>query len=547
VYNSLSPLLTDGASSPASPEDRKRATGMVVYNTNPNADGILEGFNVWNGKEWAPMQGNIDKPAKIRNIDCSQIRVEGSYAKNEALRPSIHTLTIPVFVEREGSYKITVIAQRADTGANNGYSFTASGKFNSVGFTSVTLTGQGMPIESSKHTGRNDELVMSINDANYLSCTSTMPTVYVEDISPNFYIDCSSVNASQVTFRIGEPAQGYIRLSVIAPINASGAEYVIETNTIDGIKFSAKGTLVGGTQPITLMSNGASPTKAGDIFFSLTSNSSNPKATPCSVGTRVKGKALNIRIYCSADGDWDLWSTNNNIGGIRRIFENASIRESFLAEDINVVRIPTNIQRLSANKNTLIDDADIIIIAYGSGNIDDARASVFRDFVYDDKGVVILCYESQGSSIINRMFNSMSVSLQNLNGRYYRLNEKNSIINGEYADLTNQYVGLDGGGNELFIINDSPAGVEELMTINGLPFIAKPKDKNFIVIGDGGFFMGGTRTFTAGSKTYRPLQVSAGGQPEIRNKNGEYDVDTYNAHFFLNIMHWAIRQRLEGK
>jgi hypothetical protein len=262
----------------------------------------------------------------------------------------------------------------------------------------------------------------------------------------------------------------------------------------------------------------------------------------------MKGKTLKLRIYCDTATNWDLWSTSNAAGGVRQILENPVIKQSFLTDSLITVRINSNISTFGATKAALIDDADIILISYGAGFISDNRATVFRDFVYNDKGVVILCYEAQGDAILEKMFDASRVSSSLVHNRCLLLDKSNSIVNGEYTDLTNQYIGLDGSGNRSFEISGSTTGVEEVVTTNGRPFSAKAKGKNFIVIGDGGIFAGGLRAFTSASTEFRPLQVSTDGTPEIRNKNGEYRCgDTYNAHFFLNIIHWAIRQRLEGK
>jgi hypothetical protein len=544
VYNRLSPLLTDTVTNSASVIDREKATGMIVYNTNSNADGIPIGLAVWNGNEWISMQGNMDKSAKIKDIDCSKIGIKGTYVKNETLNPGVHKVSISLYVERKGSYKITVIAKRADSGIDNGYSFFASGIFNSVGYTTITLTGQGMPLESGRYTGKNDSLVMYINDIHYTG--STMPSIYVEDISPDYYIDCSTISTSQAVLHTEKPVQGYIKLSIVAPAKSAGAEYIIETDTIAGIKFSAKGTLTGGVQPVTLMSNGASPTKMGNISFTLTCNSSNPNITLCPINAHISGKALNLRIYCDLNTFWDHWNTTNYAGGVKRILDNPVIKESFLVDSLKTACIRGTIASLAATKKVLIDDADIILISYGAGYIDENRAKIFKDFVYKDKGVVILCYEGHGEMILNKMFDSQDILTTRIIERCIRLNRNNTIVDGEYANLTDQYVGLDGAGNTSFEISGSTTGVEELATVNGFPFFAKPKGKNFIVIGDGGIFMGGAKSFTANSIEYRPFQVSVDGIPEIRNKNGQYTSDTYNAHLFLNIMHWAIKQRLEN-
>ncbi|PPK95592.1 fibrinogen beta/gamma subunit family protein [Nonlabens xylanidelens] len=104
------------------------AEGLFIYNLDSNC------FQYYKGSSWSGCLGEMP----INSLDCSSTSINGGYQAGSPLNLS-NTLTVDVFVNVIEPYTIT-------TGTVNGYSFSASGAFTSIGLNTITLNGTGTPI-----------------------------------------------------------------------------------------------------------------------------------------------------------------------------------------------------------------------------------------------------------------------------------------------------------------------------------------------------------------------------------------------------------------
>ncbi|MDO5981723.1 fibrinogen-like YCDxxxxGGGW domain-containing protein [Flavivirga spongiicola] len=110
------------------------AEGLLIYNLDSNC------FQYYKGAAWSNCLGE----SLSNKLDCNSINSNGSYTVGGALT-NTNTITIDVIVNSYDTYNIT-------TNTVNGYSFSASGTFSSLGVNTITLTGSGTPLAAQTDT-----------------------------------------------------------------------------------------------------------------------------------------------------------------------------------------------------------------------------------------------------------------------------------------------------------------------------------------------------------------------------------------------------------
>ena len=103
------------------------AEGLFIYNLDSNC------FQFYKGTSWSGCLGE----SPVNSLDCGSVTTNG-VALGVPLNSS-NTLTIDVLVNVIEPYNIT-------TNTVNGYSFSGSGVFSSIGLNTITLSGTGIPI-----------------------------------------------------------------------------------------------------------------------------------------------------------------------------------------------------------------------------------------------------------------------------------------------------------------------------------------------------------------------------------------------------------------
>jgi len=528
---SLSPLFT------ATEEPQKTSsTGMIVYNVNENADGIKSGLCIWNGDEWTSIEGGGSSGAANFEIDCkSSIKVKGVLSKGKSLSPTQNIITLPIIIKKEGKYSIQAYTE-------NGYYFVATGEFLRKGKYDVILMGMGSPVDA-----QTDTLSFHSNGT-LLDMETLCPgfkklTLTVNDISPDFFI-IQPVDATGADLKVNEAGTGYMTVRIQASSEAVGADYHIETDVQDGIKFEGKGKLTAGTQTVTLVCNGNKPTKMGILTFQIMSNSIDTRNGLITVDASVTGRKVNVWVFCPTDVN-DGWHivTDRSVG----MLLNNQILFGPNSKYCPIEGI--NVTQKTGNGTTDFTAADVIILSFPV-EPDDNMVDSLINFV-NKGGALIHSFQENNNPqplrLLNTILGTTNVTRTVFDNRIINITgvDGDSIVkNGGYlSNLAGKTFGCDGGGNSSF--NPLPPGIVDVLatTKSGEPVILKSKTKTYLVIGDGSPFNGGTSIYTNGSLDFRPMQVTTDGYPSIRT-TGVYAEGTYNAHLFVNAMIWAIKRRL---
>jgi hypothetical protein len=542
---SLAPLFTTATDS-----QKKTSKGMIVYNVNPDATGLDIGLCVWTGEEWNSVVGRGPSSIAKLKIDCGgTITVSGNYSKGKSLNPYTNAITIPVEVSQKGSYHIVAYSD-----PYNQYYFETNNEFFREGKFNVILNGVGIPVESTQDRGNVlDKIKIFINDVeqDIVDLCGLAPLeLEVEDISANYYFNCSQIDISHIQLQQGVAStDSYIDIRLQVPEEAAGAKYHIETNTVNGIKFEGSGTLSPGQQLVRLQSNGAIP-ESGEYDFYFISNSADPRISDCSFSVFVLSRAINVAIFSdTGGGTWDLGSPGR---GVRSILESSVLFGLNGGNNNPLCPVSAiNIDHRNAIPSSYsYSGMDIVIISYSVLPTDDQNINKLVDFI-NSGGVVIQCVEGMADDrvrLLNAVFGSGVLTRaggeSSSDNTHIILSSGNPLTNGVY-DLTAKRIGYDGGYNLGFEISD-PNNVAEVIgkrSSDDRATIVRHKTKPYIILGDGGIFAGST---AQGASSYQPLQVSADGLPVVRTAGVYANIPggAYNAHWFVNMIIWAINYRL---
>ncbi|WP_299250375.1 fibrinogen-like YCDxxxxGGGW domain-containing protein [uncultured Lacinutrix sp.] len=146
------------------------AEGLFIYNLDSSC------FQYYKGSSWSGCLAE----APSNSLYCSSASANGAYVAGSALNGT-NTITIDVIVNVIESYTIS-------TNTINGYSFSASGIFNSIGSNTITLSGTGNPILTQTDifditfVGRGDVCNLDIDVVTILpSCLAYLNAGFTSD------------------------------------------------------------------------------------------------------------------------------------------------------------------------------------------------------------------------------------------------------------------------------------------------------------------------------------------------------------------------------
>ncbi|MDR1937024.1 MAG: hypothetical protein LBQ73_00815 [Tannerellaceae bacterium] len=512
-YDALTPLNTN-----PSDEEKKEATGMVVYNVNAGANGVDVGLNQWNGVEWQPLQGGIVRKAAVNGIG-SNVVVDGTYVEGVMLDPYRNSLKVQVDVQMPGSYRITAAT-------TNGYSFSANGEFNTTGTISITLLGQGMPVAAG-----TDNVTITINDLSF----QYPNLITVVKVSSMFSYECSTITTTtNLKKDVAVTPADVIAVPITAYNTGSAlAEYHIYTDEVNGVRFEAKGTLTAGNPTITLYASGT-PVATGNFVYTIHSNSS-LMTEPCRVVIPTTGSTFNLVVRSSNDS-WNIYDSGSSLYAMAK-------NSNFFSPTLSSLR-QIDAFNISGDNSTSLSasdlNGDMIIWSYTVNPSNSLNDLV--DFCKAGKPVVVELdygYMDYLQDIANAMHNE-SITVTYLaspnNNLSLVADNGNPIVKGSYMDLTGKFIGLDGYGNFSFS-GYSPANWWVIaQDASGNARIIMNKLYPLILIGDGGLLSGRTNS---NDIEYRPVRTS-NAVPLAHSYRGG---TVHNAHFLLNILLWGVDQK----
>lgn|GEM_PF-3263653 len=446
---------------------------------------------------------------------------------------------MPVTVAKKGSYSILAEVLLGDgTETGNGYSFFTSGEFTGTGNTTVTLFGQGSPLEAFDDIAYEDIIKIAVNGKE-IACQAgaSLPTIRVEDIVPEYTFSCSSV-FSTTDLKIGTPVAESDVVTLRLSSNKPGGRYIIETDEINGIKFSGSGFLVGGTQVVTLYAEGT-PLRGGTYTYSILANSANSMAT-CTVDVNVMYPPMKVHVYGPSSGDWGMYVANRS--ALLMMCKNSSLFGLGENPDApcNVESIDVTGQSTTSATLNNMNNYDVIFVGYPLVP-SSAMANDLAQYVMNKRGTLVACADSGYESFIVTIMNKitpghgMRLSGGSEGPNLMEFVSGNPAVNGAYMNLAGKSFGRDGAGNFSF-----QNVHEDWIVLNGTRASARVimhKEYRVFLCGDGGIWTGGTPGWYEGAG-FHAARVDANGNP-ITATQAPFNGRAYNSAFLANVLMWG--------
>lgn len=547
----------------------KSHTGLIVYNLNEDDfEGLCKGLNQWDGREWNCLQEKIGNSVAYID-DCERIAFVGQYFNNIYLG-SGNYMSITLNVTKPGAYTITARAGYAgNPSQDNGYYFTTTGQFLTVGKYSLQVPASGTPLHSTPTGNSGDIITITMNEKPLLlsdGSSSCDKNIIIEDSSkkPEYTMICNETVVKGV-YQLDQELDNtnYIEMILDVDLEAVGATYLIETNTVDGIYFKGQGLLTtAGNQTIKLQGYGT-PNTFEEKVFTIKSNSSKTTAT-CKTSVFV---ALNSKVTYA----WGLY--NNTAGYLMQIISNKKQGTRAIVDaDINFGTNENSAVKIVKHsvdqtfdhsilsdpdhrnpakvKDMFLKKPDFVLTGFDLDIANATNRSTISSYMVDYLnlgGVLILILERDymAKSFFEALYPGITVSVSSLQGstRYQLSFMNDDILNGPFGDIRGKFWGNDAGG----AISITGLPEEDIIVYsrdsNGRPFIFKHKYLNLFFVGEGGVFanFNGTSGSNAGSTalgTIYPLAFDTDFRPMTRTWSGG---DVENGRLFANIIAWAIK------
>lgn len=542
---------------------KKVHTGLMVYNLQEVKDeDLFTGVNMWDGEKWNALEERLGV-AKGEVRECDSIVFAGQYLDKTPLHTGNY-MTLPIYITKPGTYTVTGVPD-----PDNGYYFTASGVILSTGYYYLLIPGSGMPRIPTPNGNLGDKITITFNGEE-IECPKNL---FIEDssVKPLYRMDCSRtvVNGVYVIDKPLNPSTNTITMVLNVDPAGAGAQYIIETNEVEGIKFSGSGTLVAGEQTVTLRGSGT-PTSVDTKRMTITSNSALSSAT-CSAFVPVSFTKKRIMTF----GSTALYGYNLGLNvtppyagayayGGRKVIDRAT---NFGELDNSTVKVDgfEYMNMNMTNDANLIQTRinsfkpDIIVLAYSYAP---SVACVDVFIRYMEQQGVVLAFMEDGTAV-NRLF-SRTLNISGLStlgvgvaGDLYTFNYVvgDEILNGPFGDVREKYWGED--ASTTIGIKGVPMGMVDIYSIGSRYPIAggalnttnqdyitacRFKQYNMIWIGDAGFYSRGITQPEVDSRTICPLYYDANFRPiEGPFGNAAGNRQVANGIFFANAMAWAVK------
>lgn len=356
---------------------------------------------------------------------------------------------------------------------------------------------------------------------------------------PSYTIDCSSIKVHGLYKKnVSLDNTHYITVDVNFPSDYVGKEYILQALPLEseGVEFYAKDVITSTQQTITLKSKGKFST-VGSQKMVLVSNSSNKQVRRCTFELDVVLPAMRIvgvgsphyqpASKSSGSRSYVFMSNPKAFG----VGDEAKIKaESFIFENYHY--------RTTAEWIALLESKpDIVIRAYDNIMYDAVGAAIKA---YVEAGGVFIDFNDNNNvsnAAVKALYGTTATSNTNSSnpGELISiLNVDDEIVKGPWGDLAGKSWREDASysqGVTNVPLNDII--VYSVSNSNSKPLIFRDKTRKYFYIGDGGFLSGAA----AASSCCYPFRLDSNNLPTTGYQN-----DGYNAHFFANVITWALRQ-----
>lgn len=542
----LIPRMTEAQRDAIQPTTTNQQS-LLIFNTDEDC------FNYWHkvDMEWKSICGKIGK-ANFEISDCNSIAVTGHYLDKTSLGTG-HYITVNVVVTKPGTYTITAMPN-----PENGYYFTLSGEFLATGSYKLIIPGAGTPTNFTPTGGLGDLIQFTLNGI--LSTCTTRIIIEDSSVKPEYTMNCNSTQVNGV-YLLDKPLDNTntITITINASAAATGATYIMTTEEVGGIRFSAAGTLVAGRQTITLQGTGT-PTTLDPIRVTITSNSS-ISSTTCSATIYVaytKKRILTIGSDPNGFGynfsgtaqSGRMLNASNNFGTLA-----SSIIKCEGFEIIDGGANPTNAQMQTWLLGP--NPVDIVITGYVNNTIGNtSQGPAFREYLLNG-GVVLAFIDNNGTQaqpFLRTVLNDNSISAGNINGAaagmvYTLSNVNHPILNGPFGDIRGLQWGEDASytqgatglpTNDITIFS-TDTDISGSNNGSGAVTAFVHNTLNLVYVGDGGF--NSSNTINSSPYTICPFRVDANNAPVGRpNWGRSKSFSVYNSVFTANAIAWAINR-----
>lgn len=543
----LIPRMTEAQRDAIQPTTANQQS-LLIFNTDEDC------FNYWHkvDLEWKSICGKIGK-ADFEITDCNSIAVAGHYLDKTSLGTG-HYITVDVAVTKTGTYTITAMPN-----PENGYYFTLSGEFLATGSYRLIIPGAGTPTTFTPAGGLGDLIQFTLNGV--LSTCTTRIIIEDSSVKPEYTMNCNSTRVNGV-YLLDKPLDNTNTISVTinASAAATGATYIMTTEEVGGIRFSAAGTLVSGQQTITLQGTGT-PNTLDPIKVTITSNSS-ISATTCSATIYVAyTKKRILTIGSDPNGFGYNFSGTAQSGRMLNASNNFGTSANSIIKCEGFDIINGGINPTDAQIQTWLlgpDPVDIVITGYVNATIGNtSQGPAFRQYLLNG-GVVLAFMDNNGvqaQPFLRAVLNNNSISAGNINGAapgmvYTLSNVNHPILNGPFGDIRGLQWGEDASytqgatglpTNEITIFS-TDTDISGSNTPQGAVTAFVHNTLNLLYVGDGGF--NSSNTVNTSLYTICPFRVDANnapiGRPNWGRGSALYTV--YNSLLTANALAWAIEK-----
>ncbi|GHT06119.1 hypothetical protein FACS189440_02730 [Bacteroidia bacterium] len=566
AFDLLDPLYGTATENPdktwtdaATDEDKLRATGMVVFNVNPNTKGLGIGLYVWNMDQWIKVSGDqSDASASITPVRCEDIMVSGTYTQGVPV-DGTHFITLTLInVERPGRYSIS-------GSSGNGYNFYAEGVVLDKGSTTIKLPCQGIP----RVGGQSDNITFAGIEMDGTCIT----TISVEEGAFTLSGIITEV-AGKYQKKTALGATNKIHLNV--NISETREECSISAPKLNGIEFQHwTGTLVAGTNTITLeAATGAQPTSTTDFSLPITIHAGSQNVL---VNARIP-ITLPKMTYAliGSDGTYS-WNNpqrkkaltgGNAFGpnGIVKIDEFGLLTGwSFTSMSMSGTgagkKLKEELDKYEVDQTTATLPDIILFFAYSvDGNNNEFYTTLAR--YINIGGCVIYGAADDTTAPVNRLlqdvFEDESVLAANqiagtvlVDNAYQIENLPNDpVVNGPFGNLSNLYWGEDNGSSANIIVTNLPSGGIQICSAwNANGKISQNKDYSMVWYAPNKKFFYFGDTCGAGTvdwgDAFPSYYDNSTGLPKSKPYGPTPRQTTYNAALELNAVAWAIRAAMD--
>jgi hypothetical protein len=516
-------------------------TGLIVYNLVEDVDkDLCLGLNQWDGAKWVCFESQMGN-AVFSEVSCDKIYINGGYTQGDPATAENY-ITMELNVTKIGAFHITVT-----TNPDNGYVFHSSGVALGLGQMTINIPCQGTPT-----TVRTDNLLFE----GVTLAAGCQPSITVLSTAAVYSLNCASI-VVHGNYLKGTPLTADDKIDMKVTVATGGSYHIIAPLT-NGIRFSGGGSLIPGTQTITLSGSGT-PTVNADFAISIEANTSQGNAT-CSATIPITLPAMTYAIIGTDNNtphiySWAAVARNNAITNEKNFGPNGTVK---IASKFTAPLWSTN---SAADVATLLAGSskpDIVLFnAYDISSTSSLNAAAAALITYIKAGGCVIYGSSDGhadqvNAVLNGVFGAGNATAQSggSDDDVYPIANlpNNPVINGPFGNLANQHWGEDNASSGSIIVQQLPPNSIQVCTArsasktnqNPAYSIVWYNDLyNFFYFGDS---TGANTDYGSDTSAWPSYYPNSKPGSKVYGPGGSANRTVVNAALELNAVAWGLRK-----